>query len=119
MPRKIGVVLLAMWSVLSIGLLAQFLYDIQDPSASDQLVRGELQTRLVWCVFMLNFPSSILVSLIAVLVPESEFLSRGPVSEWCILSMAGFVQWFVLAPMIVRWLVSLRQACVNRPRRSE
>jgi hypothetical protein len=98
MTKKIFVILLATWAILSVGALAQFLYD--SAAATDQWVRGELEVRLGWGLIILNFPLSLVASLLLT-------GTGGPIAEWCVLTLVGFVQWAFLLPALGRALRSL------------
>ena len=98
MIKKIFVVFLAAWAILSVGALAQFLYD--NAAATDQWLRGELEVRLGWGLMILNFPLSVVASL-----PLAGTV--GPIAEWCVLTLAGFVQWAFLLPALGKALQSV------------
>ena len=89
MIRRLGLLLLVAWAILSIGALAQFLHE----SASE--ANGELETLLAWYLLILNFPLSLVAERIA---------PPGPIAQWCLFSFVGFVQWALLLPVLVSGL---------------
>lgn len=79
--QRVGLVLLALWAVLSIWALAHYLANREE--------NYEFVVLLGWQVLILNFPIS---------VPLSWFISAGPVGMWCWFTFAGFVQWALVVP---------------------
>ena len=103
--------MLALWGILSVGALAQFLHD--SAAASDQWARSETEVLLAWQLLILNFP----VSLLLMLVPGVVDIPRGPVGEWCAMTLLGFIQWGVLIPALVRKLRRLADRLRGTPAR--
>lgn len=91
--QKIGQVLLGFWAVLSVAALGQFIYDSASVPSGDGYLLGELKVKLAIEVMVLNFPASLVVTVV-------PFPFSGPVAEWCVLTIAGYVQWVFLVPSL-------------------
>lgn len=93
------------WLTLSVLVLAITLYEAELPGNRDNIIV------MVWLMLVLSFPSGYLVSVlyaaVAMLAPGKEFppvsdVYVGFVLTWLGFFVAGYVQWFVLLPAVVR-----------------
>jgi hypothetical protein len=100
--RRLGHLALGVWGIISIGLLGQYLYEVSalTNGAENIVLRGELGVKLGWSLLILNFPLSLVVASLGSLVPVGGL--SGPVADWCVLSLTGFVQWAIVTPALVR-----------------
>jgi hypothetical protein len=103
--RKVGLVLLGLWAVLSVGALGQFLLDVA--ATSDRWLISELEVKLSLETAVLNFPASLVAALLS---PSTA----GPVAQWCLFTLAGLFQWVLVLPAAVRWLWPLVRRRVGR-----
>lgn len=112
--QKLGQLFLATWAILSIGSLAGFLYEYAGLAATgnaDSFAQGELEFGLAFTLYIVNFPSSVALQyLVLILVPDESALATWcghPAVLWCLLTWVGFVQWAFITPAIGRWLKDL------------
>lgn len=91
--RRIGFAFIGLWAVLSVGALAQFLYESGMVPATEGLILAELRVKLALELMVLNFPAASVATVLP--VPVS-----GPVGEWCVMTLAGFAQWVIFAPIL-------------------
>ena len=82
--------LAAAWAVLSVAVLARFLYD---GAALDH--NSEITVRFTYEFLALNFPIS---------APLLYVAPAHPIWQWSFFTLAGFVQWFILIPLLWQWL---------------
>lgn len=107
--RRLAHLAFGFWAVLSIGLLGQYLYDVSalTASAPEAVARGEIGVKLGWGLLILNFPASLLVASLGSLVPTGPF--SGSIADWCVLSLAGLIQWAVVVPSLLEWFLYRRR----------
>lgn len=103
MLKKMRSVVLVGWAVVSVAILAQFLYDAYFRSNVEPGVYTELEIRLLWSTMIINFPLSYIGAFVGGLFWK---FFDGPIVEWCFMTFAGFVQWFILFPYLVSSLRS-------------
>lgn len=96
--QRVKLMALAGWAILNIGALASFLLAHGSVEMSP-LLAGELETRLVLQVLILNLPISLLATLASPVWPE---LGAGVIVEWSVIVFLGFFQWVVVIPAITR-----------------
>lgn len=101
--RRIRFLLIAVWAILSVAVLGQFLYD-SAVHTTGKGVHAEFEVELAWKLMILNFPMSLGVALIAPSLPISN---AGPILEWCVLTLSGFIQWALLVPALGKPLRAL------------
>ena len=105
MRSRTSAIALAFWAILSIGNLAQFVHDVG--GAPDSFAAGELEEKLFIETVVVNAPVSLLVAYATpVEAPSFGIGPSGIVAAWCILTLAGYIQWAILVPGIFRWVVS-------------
>ncbi|HYO14488.1 MAG TPA: hypothetical protein VE685_14930 [Thermoanaerobaculia bacterium] len=79
----------AVWAVLSVTVLARFVYEAPLDST------GEIRVRFVLETLAVNFPLSALLMLVT---PTEE-----PLWQWCYFTLGGFVQWVLIVPWLIGW----------------
>lgn len=106
--------LVGVWAVLSVWALGHYLHDAAIvPSGETSGIQSELEERLDWTLLILNFPISIGVASVDPSIPGLG--DADPVSDWCIFSIAGMVQWIVVVP----WLVAVTKRKLYPDRRDK
>jgi hypothetical protein len=96
MLRKIGWIFFGLWAILSVGILGRFVDSTGRTEAEDPTVRSELEVKLGWELLILNLPLSLAV---AAVLPDLPGLKEArPITEWCVLTFVGFVQWAFVLP---------------------
>jgi len=95
MKQKAAQTLLALWAILCVAALADYLDALATVDIEVPFTRGELETKLSLEMVVLSAPISILVLAMDPILPGD-----GPVAEWLWLAFAGFVQWGTLVPAV-------------------
>lgn len=98
--RRTAIVLFATWAILSVGALA---YYFEGSLRAMTVESGETLTwmlaereeLLTYQLLGLNLPLSLVVAAVD---------PRSPILFWCLATLVGFVQWAVLAPLLVSWI---------------
>lgn len=94
--KGLPAVALAIWAVLSVAVLGQFLYDNSlDP---------EIEEKFVYMLALANFPISLVLLVVPLPVPLWYLGFSDELAAWFNFTLAGFVQWAVLVPAIFKYM---------------
>jgi hypothetical protein len=104
MIRSVATFLLVVWATLSVACLFQYGKDLQGSPAPQ-----ELDERLVIQSLAINFPMSTLTFFTTKIpAPLSMFELDEVVSVWFFATLAGYIQWAMIVPWLIRWILKWR-----------